>query len=52
MFHISALARKHLAVEVSSAASERKFSVGGLVVTKTHIYGGTMRDLVFASTKA
>ncbi|CAN0499146.1 unnamed protein product, partial [Laminaria digitata] len=32
--HITILARKHLAVQASSAASERVFSQGGLVVTK------------------
>lgn len=32
--HISVLARKYLAVQASSAASERVFSVGGLMVTK------------------
>ena len=35
--HIATLARKYLAVQASSAASERVFSVGGLVVTKNAI---------------
>ncbi|CAM9707545.1 unnamed protein product, partial [Sphacelaria rigidula] len=33
--HVAILARKYLAVQASSAACERVFSVGGLVVTKT-----------------
>ncbi|CAM9894052.1 unnamed protein product, partial [Sphacelaria rigidula] len=33
--HVAILARKYLAVQASSAASERVFCVGGLVVTKS-----------------
>lgn len=47
--HIATLARKYLAVQASSAASERVFSVGGLVVTKTRnrLSGERVEDIVF-----
>ena len=43
------LARKYLAVQASSAASERIFSVGGLVVTKKRNRLGVERvgDTIF-----
>ena len=46
--HVAILARKYLAVQASSAASERVFSVG-LVVTKTRnrLSGDRVADIVF-----
>ena len=44
------LVRKYLAVQASSAASERVFSVGGLVVTRkrNHRLGGERAgDIIF-----
>ena len=48
--HIAILARKYLAVQASSsAASERVFSVGALVVTKSRnrLSGDRVADIVF-----
>ncbi|CAN0433173.1 unnamed protein product [Laminaria digitata] len=47
--HIAILARKYLAVQASSAASERVFSQGGLVVTKkrNRLSGEMVGDIVF-----
>lgn len=47
--HIARLARKYLAVQASSAASERVFSVGGLVITKhrNRLSGERVADIVF-----
>lgn len=46
--HVATLARRYLAVEALSAASEHIFSLGGLVVTKTRnrLSGGRVGDIV------
>lgn len=47
--HIARLARKYLAVQASSAASERLFSQAGLVVTakRNRMTGDTAADIIF-----
>ena len=45
--YLSRLARKYLAIQATSAASEWLFSGAGNIMTKTHIYTWFIESLIY-----